>query len=154
AFATYTWPAGLAGYLILLLPGLVGAAVVAFRTRAPAWQKGLAVVFALLGAVALWQTKQPSELFRGSFWANRREVWSTTWTMLQASPWQGLGPGQMGSLSPRFMAATAGERAREPHDWPLEVWAEGGLFALLALAGALGWFFYRVARWWGGGVVD
>jgi O-antigen ligase len=56
AFGVFSHPNSLAGYLALVLPGLVGAALVSRRTGAPAWETALAAGCAALGAVALWLT--------------------------------------------------------------------------------------------------
>ncbi len=55
-FGTYAHPNSYAGYLVLWLPGLIGAAVVCWRTRAPTWQTILAAGCAVLGGAALWLT--------------------------------------------------------------------------------------------------
>ena len=55
-FGPYAHPNTYAGFLILWLPGLVGAVWMLRRQRVPAWQTALAAGCALLGAVALWLT--------------------------------------------------------------------------------------------------
>jgi len=79
---------------------------------------------------------------------DRLDVWSATWRIIQTRPWLGVGPGNFAMTYPRFMPAQAWEKAREPHDFLLEVWSNYGLFALVALVVALGIFFWRVAKWW------
>jgi hypothetical protein len=53
-FSTFAHPNSFAGYLVLLLPGLVGASVLAIRLREPAWRRVLAFCLALLTGVGLW----------------------------------------------------------------------------------------------------
>jgi tetratricopeptide (TPR) repeat protein len=56
AFGPYSHPNSLAGYLALVLPGLVGAAFVCRRERAPSWETAMVAGCAALGGVALWMT--------------------------------------------------------------------------------------------------
>jgi O-antigen ligase len=65
AFGTFAHPNSLAGYLILLLPGLVGAALLLMVSRGPRWQTGLAWGAALLGAAGLWLTHSRGALLGG-----------------------------------------------------------------------------------------
>src|SRR5262249_10091160 len=58
--------------------------------------------------------------------------------------WLGVGPGNFGRYYPRFMAPTAFEDVKDPHNFVLEMWATTGVFALIALAVALGAFFRTV----------
>jgi len=53
---TFAHPNSFAGYLVLMLPALAGAAFLTVRGIYPNWQKVLACLCALVGAVALWQT--------------------------------------------------------------------------------------------------
>ncbi|HEY7312497.1 MAG TPA: O-antigen ligase family protein, partial [Gemmataceae bacterium] len=55
-FGPYANPNSYASYLVLWLPGLIGAVVVCRRTGAPNWQTILAACFAILGGAALWLT--------------------------------------------------------------------------------------------------
>jgi hypothetical protein len=55
-FGTYAHPNSFAGILALFLPGLVGAAVLSWRSRLPAWRTVLAVACALLTGAALLLT--------------------------------------------------------------------------------------------------
>jgi hypothetical protein len=55
-FGPYAHPNSYAGYLVLWLPGLVGAVAVCRQTRAPNWQTLLAGGCAVLGGAALWLT--------------------------------------------------------------------------------------------------
>ncbi len=56
AYGTFAHPNSFAGYLALLLPGLIGAAVVCLRNRADARLTRLASTAALVGIAALWVT--------------------------------------------------------------------------------------------------
>jgi hypothetical protein len=55
-FGPYAHPNSYAGYLVLWLPGLIGAVFTCWRTRVPRWQTILAIVCVLLGVTALWLT--------------------------------------------------------------------------------------------------
>jgi hypothetical protein len=65
AFGTYAHPNSLAGYLILLLPGLVAAALLLRSSRGPKWRTVLACGAALLGAAGLWLTHSRGALLAG-----------------------------------------------------------------------------------------
>jgi O-antigen ligase len=65
AFGTFAHPNSLAGYLILLLPGLVGAALRLRWSPAPTWQIVLAGGAALVGVVGLWLTHSRGALLAG-----------------------------------------------------------------------------------------
>ncbi len=196
-YATFAHPNSFAGYLALLLPALVGAAVLSFRSNLAAWQKGLAAAFALSGVAALWCTHSRGALlastvvglvvagiaFRRTLWphrvavgtavvvlaaaaigvyasgllntllgkqettaAARGDYWRAAWDMIRERPWFGVGPGNFGRVYPRFMAETAGERIKDPHNFLLEIWATSGIFALGALVAALGAFFVYLLR--------
>jgi hypothetical protein len=56
AYGTFAHPNSFAGYLVLLVPGLVGTAMLCARHRHPQWQVGLAACFATLGVVAVGLT--------------------------------------------------------------------------------------------------
>ncbi len=197
-FSTYSHPNSFAGVLALLLPALVGAAVLAYRSSLATWQKVLAAFFALVGCVALWTSHSRGALlavgvvgvvliaivFRRTLWSHRlansiglaavvavvlgiyatglfntltgkeattatarTEYWSATWRMIQDRPWFGVGPGNFKEWYPRYMAETAGETIKDPHNFALEMWATSGVFALIALLGTLAAFFYYLIRW-------
>jgi hypothetical protein len=55
-FGPYVHPNSYAGYLILWLPGLVGAVLSCWRTRVPRWQITLSIGCVVLGGTALWLT--------------------------------------------------------------------------------------------------
>src|SRR5438874_6188910 len=65
--------------------------------------------------------------------------------MIRDHPWLGVGPGNFGRLYPSYMLPRAFEQVKDPHNFLLEMWATGGLFALLALLITLGMFFRRAA---------
>lgn len=79
----------------------------------------------------------------------RRDYWIATWKMITDTehPLQfllGVGPGQFSRYYGRYMAPTAFEDLKDPHNFVLEIWASGGIFALLALLVALVAFFRAV----------
>jgi hypothetical protein len=60
--ATFFHPATLAGFLVLLLPGLVGATVASLRAGLPRWQTLLTAGCAVIVLTALCLTRQPLAL--------------------------------------------------------------------------------------------
>jgi O-antigen ligase len=62
-----------------------------------------------------------------------KEYWPATWQMIVEHPWFGVGPGNFGGSYPHYMAESAGEVIKDPHNFALEIWATCGIFALLAL---------------------
>ena len=196
-FGPYAHPNSFAGVLALWLPGLIGAAVVCWRTHVPRWQTILCCGCAVLGAAALWLTHSRGALLGLAMagvgvavfvwrqtlrthlvaavggavvlaglafgvWqsglltsgvgkdagvvAQRLEYWRLSWRMIRERPWLGVGPGNFGENYPRVMDETTEEKIKEPHNFALEVWANAGLFALLALLVALGVFFASAIR--------
>jgi O-antigen ligase/tetratricopeptide (TPR) repeat protein len=135
-------------WLGTLLAGLGVIVVVWRRWLRHNWYYAVAVVVVLgLLAFGLTQTKLLTEdvgKTEGTALVRIREYWPATWQMILQHPWFGVGPGQFGHFYPRYMAITAGETIKEPHNFILEIWATGGVFALIALLVALG-LFYRYA---------
>src|SRR5262249_38178204 len=78
--------------------------------------------------------------------AARIDYWRATAKMIGDHPWLGVGSGNFGGYYPRYMAETAGEKVKDPHNFVLELWATGGVFVLLAVLIALGAFFLSVRR--------
>ncbi len=78
--------------------------------------------------------------------AARLDYWRATAKMIGDHPWLGVGPGNFHGYYPRYMAATAGEKIKDPHNFVLELWATGGVFVLLAVLAALGALFIYVGR--------
>jgi hypothetical protein len=80
AFGTYAHPNSFAGYLVLLLPGLAGAAFVFRRTR---WPGAAAAACLALGFVALWLTHSRGAMLGLALaalgavaLARRRQLWA------------------------------------------------------------------------------
>jgi O-antigen ligase len=70
----------------------------------------------------------------------RREYWVGSWRAINESPqvfWSGFGPGNFAAPYIRHKLPQASEDIHDPHDFVLEVWAAGGLRAVLALAAAV-----------------
>lgn len=190
-YGPYAHPNSYAGYLVLGIPGLFGAAALCWRSKPPHWQTMLTVACAVLGLVALWLTHSRGALlgllasllivalfasrrqlrnhavltllgclllpalafgvWRGIGKSNntveqRLEYWTTTWHMIRAQPWLGVGPGNFGENYTRFMPAAAEEPIKDPHNFALEMWATCGIFGLLALLATFTAFFVRMAR--------
>jgi hypothetical protein len=194
--ATFTHPSSLAGYLVLLLPGLVGAVVACVRGGASAWLTGSAGLAALLAGVVLCLTQcwpailiclllgvgvgawgffspgwprvggvliglavlaavgwvlvmagVPDESALAADLAERRALWAGTWRLLGERFWLGVGPGQFGSVYPRFMLERAAEKPVLPHNFLFELWTAGGVLALLVMLALLALLFGAVRRW-------
>ena len=137
-------------WLGTLLAGVGVLAVVWRRWLRHNWYYAVAAVVVLgLLVFGLTQTKLLTEdvgKTEGTALVRVREYWPATWEMIQQHPWFGVGPGQFGRFYPRYMAATAGETIKEPHDFILEIWATCGIFALLALLAALALFYWYTFR--------
>ena len=192
AYGPFAHPNSFAGYLVLLLPGLVGAVIVCLRNGAGARMTRLAATAAVLGLAALWVTHSRGGLLALAvvglggaliFWrrqllaqkkqtlviaaigvvgltavllfvgfrsfgkntgtmAARLDYWRATAQMIAAQPCLGTGPGNFGGYYPRYMAETAGEKIKDPHNFVLELWATGGIFVLAAMLVALGGVFW------------
>ncbi len=197
AYSTFAHPNSFAGYMVLMLPGLIGAAGVCLLGGVGAGVTRLAVTTALLGLAGLWVTHSRGGILAlaavGSglaalYWrrellarkaltfgiaaavgvaavliwrsgllsrgvgkdtgtmAARIDYWRATAKMIGDRPWLGVGPGNFGGYYPRYMAETAGEKIKDPHNFVLELWATGGLFVLLAVLTALAAVVVAVRR--------
>jgi|GEM_PF-1951222 len=78
----------------------------------------------------------------------RTEYWSAALGMIQDHAWLGVGSGNFNRLYPRYMAPSAYETVKDPHNFALELAASNGVLAMLALLAALGVFFYQVSGEW------
>jgi hypothetical protein len=136
---TFGEASSFAGYLLLLLPVLVGGAVVCWRAGRP-WLPGLTTGAAVLMGVAVWLTQVPLDLVRGL--PRLGETWAAAWRLLSSQPWLGVGPGNFGREVVRYLPLTTGH----PDNFVLETWAGGGLLAVVALVAALALWGRRVAR--------
>jgi O-antigen ligase len=136
---TFDEASSFAGYLLLMLPVLAGAAVVCWRSG-PRWLSGLTTGAAVLAGVAVWLTQAPLDLAQRL--PRLGETWAATWRLLTAHPWLGVGPGNFGREVVRSLPLTTGR----PDNFLLEAWAGGGLLAVVALVAALALWGRRVAR--------
>jgi len=75
----------------------------------------------------------------------RLEYWQSTLAMIADRPVLGCGPGNFQGVYTAYKLPQASEEVADPHNFLLEVWATAGTPAMLALAAALGIFFWRVA---------
>ncbi len=92
----------------------------------------------------------------------RWEYWQGAWGVISGgatdlmtilrSPilWWGVGPGNFGGHYLKYKLPEASEEIQDPHNLFLEVWSTAGVWAVVALIGALGWglwnLFGRSAR--------
>ena len=72
----------------------------------------------------------------------RLEYWRATAVMIAERPLFGCGPGNFRDFYTAHKLPEASEEVADPHNFLLEVWATAGTPAALALAAALGIFFY------------
>jgi hypothetical protein len=131
---------------------LVGAAVAIGYGRAFLWRRRLWAVAGLVvivgaGLLAVRLSGIENALGRAAQSMSLRfEYWTATSRMIEEHPWLGVGPGNFGRhyflcRSP----AGSDEVVSDPHNFALEVWAAGGVFATAALLVALGVFFRQAA---------
>lgn len=195
-FGTYAHPNSFAGYLVLLLPALLGAAFLS-RTRPLTARTVVAGACALLGLGALWLTHSRGAMLalvivatavgcglgRRWLWAHkgwaavgvlvavaagyalyalgawsrgigkdegtvslRLLYWRTTARIIGEHPWLGVGPGNFRGAYAQHMEENAEEKIADPHNFALEAWSSGGLFALLGLLAALGALYVGAFR--------
>lgn len=76
------------------------------------------------------------------------EVWPAAWSLVRDHLLAGVGPAQFAYFYPRYMAETAGAKAVTAGNAVLELWAEAGVFAVLALAAVAVLVARAVWRWW------
>ena len=86
----------------------------------------------------------------------RWEYWQGAWGVITGgasnlmsilrSPylWWGVGPGNFGGYYLRYKLPQASEEIQDPHNLFLEVWSTAGVWAVLALTGALAWGLWNV----------
>lgn len=67
----------------------------------------------------------------------RIQYWQSTWALIQDHPVFGVGPGNFRQHYVLYKLPGASEEVRDPHNLILDVWANGGLLALIGLAGVI-----------------
>ncbi|HEV3203373.1 MAG TPA: O-antigen ligase family protein, partial [Gemmataceae bacterium] len=85
----------------------------------------------------------------------RLDYWQATWAMIIDGKypghfWLGVGQGNFNRFYPRYMSPSAHEEVMDPHNFALEMWATSGIFAMLALLGVFGLFFWKTHQAWSG----
>ena len=144
-----------AGMLAALMGGLL---VVGLRWRelpAKFWRGGMIVLVMLvvvttiavgLGGLDLEVLSEaPKSLLY------RFEYWQSTWQMILDHSWFGCGLGNFQEYYLQYKLPQASEEIKDPHNFFLEVWANGGTPACLALTAMLLLFLWR--SWRGRGPV-
>ena len=67
----------------------------------------------------------------------RWEYWVGAWGVIREKPWTGHGPGNFAGPYLRHKLPEASEEVADPHNLVLDVWANAGVFAVVALVAAL-----------------
>jgi hypothetical protein len=125
----------------LLATLLVAAAVIVWAARRSltlrrfqivAGLGGLALALAVIGYVGM-QEKTVGKAAPGVSASIRLGYWTATWKMIRDQPWWGVGPGNFGRHYPAYMTPSDYEDIQNPHNFLLELWANCGFFAMLAL---------------------
>ncbi len=118
------------------------------RITARQWMMAVVVAFAVLaagvGALTAWGgldkevlTEAPKSL--GYRW----EYWQATAGVIREHPWLGVGPGNYRQHYLKFKLPGASEEILDPHNLLLDVWANAGIVALLALGAIIVISFHR-----------
>lgn len=79
----------------------------------------------------------------------RLYIWESSWKLLQASPWKGIGLGLYYLAYPRYRNPLDNTAGFFAHDDYLQIWIETGLpglLFLLAVLAATAWLFIRALR--------
>ncbi|HYA38814.1 MAG TPA: O-antigen ligase family protein [Candidatus Methylomirabilis sp.] len=80
---------------------------------------------------------------------NRWVIWESSWSLLKASPWHGIGPGLFYLAYPPYRHPADSSDGFFVHNDYLQIWIEAGLPGLLLLVSVLGatlWLLVRVLR--------
>lgn len=139
--ATFSAPSSLVSFLLLVVPGLVGAAIMTRRHRAwgRLWFVGTATFVVLLGLASC----RPDQ---GVAPRLLETAWKRTATMLEGSVWLGVGPGNFGREYPHYLQPGDGEPLREAPNLFLDLAASAGIVAPLLLLAIMGLFLVAVRR--------
>lgn len=73
----------------------------------------------------------------------RLEWWTATWDLIKESPLWGTGPGNFREHYLKYKLPGSSEEIADPHNLFLDVWANGGIIALLGLLTILALACYR-----------
>ncbi len=76
----------------------------------------------------------------------RIEYWQATWQLITNHLWFGCGLGNFQEYYLQYKLPQASEEIKDPHNFFLEVWANGGTPAMLALTTMLILFFWSTCR--------
>ncbi len=134
---------------VALAVGLILLPLVAHEwnraTARKAWLAagGVALVLAL-GAAALLVGRDETLLSEATKSLGYRiEYWDATLSMIADFPLFGVGPGEFQFYYTQYKLPQASEEISDPHNFLLEAWATGGMFAMLALVGVLTAFAWQ-----------
>ena len=135
---------------VLSLALIVGAALIRSR-RARSWQKKVWIAAGLTVLVLAWFAANAfTRDTADSALSQRLALWHDVWTIIEQTPWFGVGWGQLNfawTLTP--LAARAPDVFDHAHSLPLHLAAELGMplaACVLALLGLTLWFSRRAGR--------
>ncbi|MCA9052683.1 MAG: O-antigen ligase family protein [Planctomycetaceae bacterium] len=100
----------------------------------------IAAVAVALGAVDLQDLSQAPKSVQ-----YRIQYWTATRDVIRTHPWLGVGPGNFRQHYVQYKLPEASEEISDPHNLLLDVWATGGVLALLGLLAIL-WLASRIWR--------
>jgi hypothetical protein len=105
---------------------------------------GGGVLVLVLGAAALLIGRDESLLSEATkSLGYRLEYWDATLNMIADFPLFGVGPGEFQFYYTQYKLPQASEEISDPHNFLLEAWATGGIFAMLGLVAVLAAFAWQ-----------
>ena len=110
-----------------------------WRAIAPKLLVGLLALLPLAAIAHVAGAIDPQELVEApKSVLYRLQYWSATWPVIGDHPWLGVGPGNFRQHYLQYKLPEASEEISDPHNLVLDVWASGGVLALVGLLIVLG----------------
>jgi len=129
---------GLAMYLMIVAAVLLGIAVFSRRTRIRVFAAAFSLLFITVVLIMTWDSL--GSLFEWTSISGRTPIWDKTATLIGDSPFTGLGLGcwALTYWGTPVLGTTTVNEITHAHNAYLELYANTGLFGVLALLVALG----------------
>ena len=129
---------GLAMYLMIVAAVLLGTAVFSRRTRIRVFAAAFSLLFITVVLIMTWDSL--GSLFEWTSISGRTPIWDKTATLIGDSPFTGLGLGcwALTYWGTPVLGTTTVNEITHAHNAYLELYANTGLFGVLALLVALG----------------